>query len=199
MRERKFDRSLSIKTTGIREWPDGMANYNRCEPTPYGALDYLSKNYKLNKGDRLVDFGCGLGRVAFYMHSRFQLPIIGIEANSKVYDEAMSNRENYLRKIKNINVPIEFKHSLAQHYKVQASDNRFYFFNPFSVEIFEDVVHNILESVEVHWRTVDIILYYPMLDYIKALENKKKFQLCNELVVEGSKDSNQKFLIYRLD
>lgn len=198
MSERKYDRSFYIKTTGIREWPDGTVHYNRCESTPYRALDKLCKRYKLDKRDRLVDFGAGRGRVAFYLHNRFQVPVTGIEGHDKTYDELISNKASYRQRAKHINAPIRFKYGLAEHYKVKPSDNRFYFFNPFSVEIFADVVQNILKSVEDEKRTVDIILYYPMPAYKKFLETNTPFELLNKVKVPETKDSRQKFLIYRL-
>lgn len=74
LRERKLDRTLQIKTVGLREWGKKKAAYNRYEPTPYAALDKLFQQYKFNKKDRLVDFGCGRGRVLsiFIIILRFQ-------------------------------------------------------------------------------------------------------------------------------
>src|SRR5690554_1033329 len=101
MREKRFDRKLGIKTTGLREW-DGHHHYNRYEATPYKALEMLSKSYSLKEHNRLVDFGCGKGRVAFYMNKHFQIPVIGIEANEKTYNEALENKLSYRRKVKHI-------------------------------------------------------------------------------------------------
>ena len=45
MGERKQDKLLNIRTSGIREWNDYMAfHYNRYEATPYKALKE-QKNY----------------------------------------------------------------------------------------------------------------------------------------------------------
>ena len=48
--------------------------------------NYL-KDTGLDKSDSVVDFGCGRGRVAFYIHNRFHVPVTGIEANDKTYEE----------------------------------------------------------------------------------------------------------------
>ena len=67
------------------------AQYNRYEPTPYKALDALAE-IQVSGINRVVDFGSGRGRVAFYIHNRFQLPVTGIEANCQTYEEALENK-----------------------------------------------------------------------------------------------------------
>lgn len=198
MGERKQDKLLGIRTVGIREWADNNIQYNRYEPTPYKALNELSKNYKFKDIDRIVDFGCGRGRVAFYLHNRFHLPVTGIEANDKTYEEALENKAIYRMNAKHINAPIKFKYGLAQHYKIDKRDNCFYFFNPFSAHIFRKVVHNIMRSVEKDRRTVDLILYYPISEYKDFLKNNTPFTIINKIRVPERSDKKEKFIIYRL-
>jgi SAM-dependent methyltransferase len=198
MGERKLDRSLSIRTVGIREWGFGEVHYNRYEATPYTALDKLFERYRLDKSDSVVDFGCGRGRVAFYIHNRFHVPVTGIEANDKTYEEALSNIETYRLRAKHIRAPIEFKYGLAEHYEIQPEENKFYFFNPFSIKIFRQVVNNILESVKENPRTVDLIIYYPTAQYKQFLKKDTPFQLINKVKIPGTIDRREKFLIYRL-
>ncbi len=197
MGERKQDKLLGIRTVGIREWKDGHFQYNRYEPTPYKALEALVEKYKFKGINRIVDFGCGRGRVAFYLHNRFHLPVIGIEANYKTYEEALENKAAYRLKAKHIAAPIKFKYGLAQHYKVDQEDNCFYFFNPFSVHIFGKVVNNILRSVTRDKRMVNLILYYPFPDYIDYLRIKP-FTVVKEIEVPNTIDIREKFLLYRL-
>lgn len=119
MDERKKDEILGIKTIGTREWQGINTQYHRYEATPYMALDVLCEKYDFACADRIVDFGCGRGRVAFYLHNRFNLPIIGIEANNITFEEALVNKENYYLKAGDISAPIEFVCCLAQHYKIE--------------------------------------------------------------------------------
>jgi len=198
VRERKRDKLLGIRTVGIREWEDNKIHYNRYEATPYKALDELSRKYKFGDADKVVDFGCGRGRVAFYLHNRFHIPVTGIEANVKTYEEALENKVSYSRKAKHIIAPIKFVHGLAQFYKIDKTENCFYFFNPFSVHIFRKVVHNILRSVEKDRRTVDLILYYPIDEYKDFLKTDTPFTIINEIKVPGEIDEKEKFIIYRL-
>lgn len=197
MAERLYDKSLSIKTVGRREWRDRSVKFNRYEATPYDALDKLFDAYKIRKTDKVVDFGCGRGRVVFYIHNRFHVPVTGIEVHDLTYSEAVENKSSYRFKNKHIKAPIKFKYCLAQHYQVKPSDNIFYFFNPFKV-IFKKVVKNILASVKEHERTVDIILYYPMPEYKKFLKEETPFRLINKVRLPAVNDSREKFLIYRL-
>ena len=196
MAERKYDKKLAIRTTGIREWEDRGVQYNRCEATPYAALERLFSHYKLKETDRVVDFGSGRGRVAFYIHNRFQVPVTGIEVHDKTYTEAITNKANYRLRAKHIKAPLRFEFGLAEHYEIKARENCFYFFNPFSAQIFRQVVHNILGSVKSVKRPVDIVLYYPMPKYKKVLK-AKTFRLINKVRVPGAKDAREKFLIYR--
>ncbi|HLR52268.1 MAG TPA: class I SAM-dependent methyltransferase [Candidatus Avamphibacillus sp.] len=198
MAERKIDRTLGIKTTGIREWEEHTDFYNRYEATPYKALDKLFQKYKLTNNDQVVDFGSGRGRVSFYIHHRFNIPVTGIEMNDKTYEEALYNKAVYRQKNKHLKAPIRFEYGLAEHYNIDAKDNRFYFFNPFSVEIFGEVVSNILKSVEQTERSVDIILYYPLPEFKKYLKKKTPFKLINKVKTHGDHGKYGKFLIFRL-
>lgn len=193
-----YDRSLYIKTVGRREWRDKSVSFNRYEATPYDALDRLFQAYKLKKTDKVVDFGCGRGRVVFYIHNRFHVPVTGIEVNDITYDEAISNKSVYRYKNKDIPAQIKLKYCFAEDYEVKPSDNKFYFFNPFKIDTFREVVNNILDSVKKNNRKVDIILYYPMPEYKEFLRNETPFKLLNKVKLPKASDKKEKFLIYRL-
>ena len=119
MRERKQDKLLGIRTVGIREWKGGQVHFNRYEATPYKALEILFENYKLDESDQVVDFGCGRGRVAFYIHNRFHVPVTGVEVNDLTFEEALDNKARYQRKAKHISAPINFEYGNADHYEVK--------------------------------------------------------------------------------
>lgn len=195
--ERKFDQMLHIRTTGIREWRNHTDHYNRYEATPYAALEKLVQFYKLKQGDQVVDFGSGRGRVSFYFHYHFNIPVTGIEMNEITYEEALYNKALYRQKNKHLKAPIRFEFGLAENYQVDLKDNVFYFFNPFSITIFKQVVHNILHSVRKKKRTVDIILYYPLPEFKKFLKKETPFKLINKIKVSNSHGKYGKFLIYR--
>ncbi len=199
MAERKFDKKLQIQTTGLREWGKEASKYNRYEPTPYQALETLFTKYKLTQEDRVVDFGSGRGRVAFYIHNRFNIPITGIEANDRTIDEAFVNKQRYRTKRQHLDAQITFQFSLAEQYEVEEADTCFYFFNPFSLNIFKKVIHNILRSVQQHERKVELILYYPLPEFKSFLQEHTGFHIINKVRTHGEHGKYGKFVIYRLD
>lgn len=201
MEEKFYDAMLNIKTEGVQKGFTKSVNYHRYEPTPYSALDVLFDTYELNSSDQVVDFGCGKGRLNFYLHYFFHSSVIGVEMNETIYKQAVENQKHYQKKHKNRKDQIHFHCCLAEEYQIDPTDNRFYFFNPFTVPIFIKVINHILKSVEKSERGVDVILYYPPEDYIYFLENQTPFYLKDEIVLPGlyEYNPNERFLIYRLN
>jgi SAM-dependent methyltransferase len=201
MNENDYDRLLRIKTAGTLEGLNQSVHYNRYEATPYTALNDLFAEYDLKKTDEVVDFGCGKGRLPFYVHHRFQVTVTGVEMNGQLYQEALENQAGYIQKVKKTSGSVRFERCLAEEYKVEQTDNRFYFFNPFSIQIFMKVVDNILWSVEQKNRSVDLILYYPTTEYIHFLETSTAFELVKEVKVSElyEQNENERFLIFRLE
>lgn len=195
MSAKRYDRQLGIRTVGLREW-DGNSLYNRYEATPYEALDRLFQSYSFKKDHKVVDFGCGRGRVTFYIHNKFQIPMVGIEAHDKTYGEALENKSGYRMKANHIQAPIRLKYGLAEHYEIKPTENCFYFFNPFSYKVFKKVMVNIATSLEKYPRTVDVILYYPLPEYKEVLQ-EHDFRMINKIKVPSGIDWREKFLIYR--
>lgn len=200
MNERDYDALLNIKTVGDQRGFNDSYHYHRYEPTPYRALEILCKNYELKSSDSIVDFGCGKGRLNFYIHHFFHVSVVGIEMNELFYQEAVENQRNYMKKHKSSEDKIHFHCCLAEEYQISLSDNRFYFFNPFSIQIFMKIINNILISVEKSVRDVELVLYYPSEDYIYFLENDTSFELKQEVTLPGFSKHNphERFLIYRL-
>lgn len=201
MDEQSYEKLLNIKTSGEQKIFNESMHYNRYEPTSYSALEILSKNYTFTSEDNVVDFGSGKGRLNFYINHFFDSTITGIEMNTFFYKEAALNKRDYLKKHKKKKINNNFLNCFAEEYNINPSDNKFYFFNPFSIQIFIKVIRNILISVEEYERTVDVILYYPSDDYIYFLENNTSFILFDEIKLPHlyNNDPRQRFLIYRLD
>ncbi|QHA35608.1 SAM-dependent methyltransferase [Rossellomorea marisflavi] len=195
-----YDRLLHIETDKRQMGFHRSFHYHRYEPTPYEALDEFCEQYPFSKSDRVVDFGCGKGRLNFYLHHRFKCTTIGVEMNRDFYRDAMVNLDHYLRHAGIRKNNVHFKECLAEDYAIHPRDNRFYFFNPFSVQIFMSVINNILHSVEGHLRDVDIILYYSPDDYIHYMEDHPLFRLKAEVDLTGRFAENpyEKFRVYEL-
>ncbi|MCR2823497.1 SAM-dependent methyltransferase [Lederbergia panacisoli] len=201
MNEKYYDALLNIKTDGEQMGFNQSLHYHRYEPTPYSGLEIFFNEYELKNSDRVVDFGCGKGRLLFFIHHLFKSSVTGIEMNEELYLEAVENKKRFLKKHRSGNDKIHFQWCLAENYEIHPQDNRFYFFNPFTIQIFMKVVGNILRSVEKSEREVDLILYYSSEDYIFYLENHTPFELKNEVIIPSlyRYNPNEKFLIYSLN
>lgn len=201
MDEHYYEKILNIRTSGEQKTFNDSPHYNRYEPTEYSVLELLSNQYDFTAEDHIVDFGCGKGRLNFYINYFFDSTVTGIEMSTFFYKQAIDNKKNYLKKHKKKIDKINFLNCLAEEYTINPSDNKFYFFNPFSIQLFTKVTGNILLSVESCERSVDIILYYPSYDYLYFLENNTPFILWNEIKLPYLYDNDPRhnFSIYRLD
>jgi SAM-dependent methyltransferase len=200
MKEHYYDKLLNIKTTGEQQGFPKSLNYHRYEPTPYSALEQLFAKYEVNRRDQVVDFGCGKGRLNFYIHYFYHASVVGVEMDERLYQAAIANLRSYVKKTKNRPDRIQFCCCLAEDYVIDPQDNRFYFFNPFAIQIFRTIIHNILLSVEAFAREIELVLYYPSEDYIFFLENDTAFELQQEITLphQYPNNPNERFLIYRL-
>ncbi|WPK13153.1 class I SAM-dependent methyltransferase [Lysinibacillus louembei] len=198
MKEQDFEKLLRIDTAGFQYGFPKLAQYHRYEPTPYKGLEQLFEEYTLPECAVFVDIGCGKGRVPIYMHYRFHIPVVGIEMDDKFFIEAQHNKATYLEKAKKKQVSITFLHMLAEQYDVKKEDNVFFFFNPFSIDVFRKVIAKILYSFEYNPRNIHIILYYPAIDYLFYLEQETPFTLLKEVRLKGESNANERICVYTL-
>lgn len=195
-----YDNLLYIKTTNTGVRAERSPHYHHYEATPYSIIHTLFEEYQLQQTDGFVDFGSGKGRVLFYVHHLFGASVTGVEMNEHLHKKTLMNKKKYLKHAKKKG-EIQLECCLAEEYAVKESENKFYFFNPFSIQIFMKVINNIVDSVEQHSREVDLILYYPSTVYIHYLERNTSFKLLQEVKVPGLYEinDNERFLIYRLE
>ena len=189
------DKELKIDTSGIQKDQHHSYYNHKYEPTSYEILGQLFDELPLNSSVTFVDYGCGKGRLNFYVNHRFHCHSIGIELNQSYYEDAIQNLSSYSGTHKE---QIKFHCMPAQSYVLNGFETHFYFFNPFSVEIFRHVIQNIYESIEENPRECILILYYPDSDYIYYLENHTGLQFIKEIKLIGSqKDSRECFCVYK--
>lgn len=198
MNEGQFEKLLNIFTAGFQYGFPKDLHYHRYEPTPYEGLEQLFEHYELPPKARVVDIGCGKGRVPIYMHYKHGVPTVGVEMDMKFYVEAENNKQLYSKKLGKKSVPIEFRHELGEHYEIAPQDNVFFFFNPFSLVIFRQVVRNIKASYEQHMRRIDLILYYPAHDYLDFLQHETAFELHYEMQLLQERNMNERIVVFSL-
>lgn len=198
MTEKDYETLLNIETGGTDKYHTSHL-YHRYEPTPYEVLHHLFEHYELKPSDHVVDYGCGKGRLNFYIHHYFHARVTGIEMNETFYDIAINNKASYLKKHRRPTDSLNFYCCLAEDYEIDPTDNKFYFFNPFSIQIFRKIIENILISLEQHPREVELILYYASDEYQYFLEHRTTFTLKQEVLLPNhQRDHRERFLIYQL-
>ena len=197
MNERQYEQLLQIKTAGTQQGFPASVEYHRYEPTPYEALDMLRDAYPLSSSDTIVDFGSGKGRLPFYLAYTFRVRAIGVEMDENLHQDALQNWINYAKKHRNRG-SVQFIHGYAERFSIPPEATRFYFFNPFSLNVFRQVVRNIMESVDLAPRTVDLVLYYPADEYLHFLNDETPFGYIQDVRLP-LKNLHERFLIYRFD
>ena len=131
MAERKFDQMLHVRTTGLGGGANMQTLTTGMKPHHMRPWKKLVRFYKFKQGDQVVDFGSGRGRVTFYIHYHFNIPVTGVENNELTYEEALYNKALYRQKNKHLKAPIRFEFGLAENYQIQPEDNVFYFLTRF--------------------------------------------------------------------
>lgn len=199
MLEQQYEQTLAIATAGNQRGFTDSLHHNRYEPTPYELLDLLFQQHQLSSNAQLVDVGCGKGRLNFYIHHVFGIKSVGIEMNPVFYAEALENKKRYGQKHQDAETMITFYHGLAQEYQITSQDTVFYFFNPFSVQVFIAFINQLLRSVEEAPRQLEVILFFASQDYQEYLETRTPFHFIKEVPLpDFYKNPRERFLIYQL-
>ena len=185
-----MDKLLQIKTTG-RDESNADQYHHPYEPTPYCVLERLAASELISSEDVVLDYGCGKGRVDFFLSYRTKGKTIGIEYDERIYRLAMENRKTAVTKPKS-----DFVLTSAEEYAVPPKVNRCFFFNPFSPEILQKVMARILESWYETPREMFLIFYYIFDNYASYLMSVEELEYYEEIRCGG--DPKNRMLIFRL-
>ena len=193
--ESTWDKLLHIKTTGRDDSNADLYCYPY-EPTPYGVLERLAGSGLICKGDTVLDYGCGKGRVGIFLAYQTKAHTIGIEYDERIYESALENQKTAVSRART-----EFVLGRAEYYKVPEKVNRFYFFNPFSVEILRKVIAEIIKSCSENPREVLLFFYYPSDAYLTYLMSEEFLEIYDEIScgdLFGGDDSREGIVIFSL-
>ena len=186
---------MQIRTCGRDE--SGADEYHHpYEPTPYSVLERLADSGLIGKDDVILDYGCGKGRVGFFLSYRAKANTIGIEYDARICQSALENRKATISRIKP-----DFVLTRAEDYDVPAEVNRCYFFNPFSAEILHKVMARIIESWYEHPRDIFLFFYYPADEYISYLMTVDELEFYDEIECEdlfAGSDPRERIMIFQL-
>ena len=192
--EKSIDKQLKIQTTGRDDSKEDDYHYSY-EPTPYNVLERLLESGYISKESILVDYGCGKGRVSFYLSSKLGCKTIGIDFDDKMIKKALDNNRSFNGKKKP-----EFVCMSAENYEITDADC-FYFFNPFPVEILRSVLGKILDSYYNNPRSITLFFYYPDEEYVAYLMTKKELMFVDEIecmdLFEGE-NKRERILIFEI-
>ncbi|WP_347995721.1 class I SAM-dependent methyltransferase [uncultured Eubacterium sp.] len=193
--EIRWDKLLKIRTTGRDDSKADQYRYPY-EPTPYSVLERLANSGLIHKNNTLIDYGCGKGRVDYFMAYQTKCKSIGIEYDERIYEKATTNKETAVSSNK---VIIELAN--AEKFEVLESVDKIYFFNPFSVEILQKVIAQILDSYYENIRTIQLFFYYPSDEYISYLMTVDELMYYDEIdcrdLFDGN-DSRERIMIFEI-
>ena len=82
--ETRWDKLLHIRTMGR---DDSHSDEHRFpyEPTPYCVLERLANSGCIRKGNTVIDYGCGKGRVDFFLAYQTRCNSIGVEYDERIF------------------------------------------------------------------------------------------------------------------
>ena len=163
MTEIEWDSLLKIQTTGRDDSNADQYRYPY-EPTPYPVLERLAGSGLIGKRNLLLDYGCGKGRVDFFLAWQLRCRCIGVDYDTRKIRTAMVNRYKAVSGIRT-----EFVLAPAEEYQIPEKVDRIYFFNPFSGQILQKVLARIRDSWYARPRQIFLFVYYPSSAFISTL------------------------------
>lgn len=189
------DKLLKIKTTGR---DDSNSDFYRFpyEPTPYSVLERLASSGYFKKGNKLVDYGCGKGRVDFFLAYYTKCKSIGIEYDQRIYNTAMENMRTAVSSSR-----VTFELEDAQEWELPLDVDRCYFFNPFSVEILRKVFFRIKESYYMNPREILMFFYYPSDEYMAYLSSRDELEFIDEIDCQDffeEKNRRERVVVFKI-
>lgn len=188
-----WDKTLRIWTTGRDDSRADQFRYPY-EPTPYSVLERLANTGLIRKGNVLLDYGCGKGRVDFFLSRQTRCRAIGIEYDERIWQKAEENRNSgsFVDKV-------SFVCMDAREFDVPVDVDRIYFFNPFSVEILQRVLARIRDSYYESMREILLFFYYPSEEYVSCLMEEDELMFYDEIDCRDlfpGEDPRERILIF---
>lgn len=194
-KEYKWDNFLRIKTGGW-DGSNSDIHHHPYEPTDYPVLERLVGSGYIGKNNTVLDYGCGKGRVDFFLAYETRCKCIGVEYDERIYEAAMNNWDRAISKRR-----VSFYKGNAEDYRVPTEVDTCYFFNPFSVDILKRVMKRILQSYYEEPREILLFFYYPSEEYISYLMTHKNLIFVDEIYcmdLYEEENDREEILIFRV-
>ena len=193
--DNKWDKLLHIKTMGRDDSQSDQYRYPY-EPTPYSVLQRLANTGLIRKNNMLLDYGCGKGRVDFFLSYQTRCRCLGVEYDERIYEKVMENKKEAVSKER-----VSFSLANAEEFQLPEQIDRIYFFNPFSVEILRKVMARIMESYYEHPRQILCFFYYPSDEYISYLMTVEELEFLDEIDCQDlfdGKNPRERILVFQM-
>ena len=160
--QRALERRYNVETERPVMLEDlGLDAPGRLEyrPTPWRAFKQMLPRDEVGRDDVFCDLGCGMGR-AVLLAARYPFKrVIGVELAPELADIARRNVEQVRAKVEAGDVEIVTADATA--YPIPDDLTVLYLYNPFTGEIFDRVLENLLASVDRAPRRLRVIYRHP--------------------------------------
>lgn len=194
MNDVQWDKKLKIRTCGRDDSHADDFHYPY-EPTPYTVLNRLAACDYLSRDSILIDYGCGKGRVGFFLNYTLGCRVTGVEYDRTLCNQAIQNLLFFPK-----SPGPEFLCMNAEDFPIADADC-FYFFNPFSVTILRSAVAQILNSYYQNPRPMHLFFYYPNDEYLSFLMSAEKLTFLDEIDCQDlfdGKNKRERILIFEI-
>ena len=192
--EHALEHKLHIKTTG-RDDSGSDETHFPYEPTPYAVLQRLADSGFIGRDSHVLDYGCGKGRVCFFLTSECGCRATGIDFSEKMIQTSELNRNGFLRKSR-----VQFRCCPAEHYELEDEDCIF-FFNPFTERTLRAVLGQIRKSWYQKNRQIRLFCYYPSDEFVSCLMTEPDVEFFDEIdcrdLFEGN-NQRERILIFEM-
>lgn len=158
--DRLLDYRYGVRTGGI--CATSVRDGHRCATIPYTDVIRILRAAGVGREDRLVDLGCGLGRVLLCAATLGAQRAVGYEADGRIAGLAAMNAARRVA----VGTELRVEHALAQEW--QPSDETVvYMFNPFGSTTLAEVVDRMRAAA---WKEAGRRVVYVNPLYSHALE-----------------------------
>lgn len=191
-----LEKKLNI-ITAAADYEKDDTNHSRYEPTAYAVLERLANSGYIESGNVLVDYGCGKGRVSFYMNYVLGMRTVGVEYNPALHEAAERNLKSFSGRNAD---RISFVCTSAEEYIIDDADC-FYFFNPFSEKLLRSVLGRIYESYYTSPRPMKLFFYFPLDSYLAMLMTEDMLRYTYEINcrdIFNTDDTREKIVIFEI-
>ena len=187
-----WEHLLNIHTEGD---DDGLSDlhHHRYEPTPYAILERLLDSGYLNHAKHLIDIGCGKGRIPIFFAQTLGISTTGIDFDENLIRIAQHNHNESKHRDN-----IQFICRPAEDYHF-TNEDAIYFFNPFSLKIFQKVLAHIINSYYENQRLIRLFFYYMDDDMLAYMMMQNEFMFVDEIDCEDlyeQEDHHEHIMIF---